>query len=440
MRIAVINPPWYYWTNKSNGKNMPANWLPFKDKKGYYAGKYEKRCGIRAGSRWAHTIQQQAGYKIFPMNLAYVTSLLKQDGHDVMLIDSITARHTYTQFYNIIKDFNPDTIVCEIGAACEDNDMTILRNLQKMIPDAKVIITGCNATINAERLIENKFVSAICKGDYVKSVQHVIDEEIDGIIDPIEYNLDDLPYPYRDDDLLWMIEEKTHGEYGITSQTGRKINLISSRGCPFSCAFCDIHVMYPNIKERSLESIEAEVKYLVEKYGKEVFLFFDDDTFNYNRKRTLAIGEIMGKYEIPWSFLGRIDTLKEGDWDDLIKNGLTSLNVGIESGSQRILDAMGKNLDVKKAKRFIKYLIERGVYVNVALVYDFKMGDVQETPEEKEMTSKLIEELGINNRTRSTAVPLPGSKMWDQLEDKNVNLDGFKVDASTELVGLKKVE
>lgn len=437
MKIAVINPPWYYWTEKESKNKMPKDWLPYDDRKGYYAGKYEKRCGIRAGSRWPHTIEVHSSHKTFPMNLAYVTSILKNQGHNVIYVDSITARHTYDQFYYMMKNFRPDFVVSETGGACEENDMQVLEKLFKLT-NAKIVLVGGTAAAKADEFVKKPFIYSVCKGDYVVSATKAINNNVKGVIEAVEYRLDDLPFPYRHDDTLWLIEEKTHGEYGFNSKTGRKINIISSRGCPYQCAFCDTHVLYPKIKMRSIPSLEKEIQYIIDRFGREVFIFFDDDTFNFNRERTVNIAKMLGKYRVPWSFLGRIDTMTEDDWDILVENGLTSVNVGIESASQRILDAMKKNLNIEEAKHFIKYLLNKGVYVNIALVYDFEMGDIKETPEEKEMSTRLVEELGVSNRTRASAVPLPGSTMWNNLEDKNKNMDGYiKIDDKTKNERLK---
>jgi radical SAM superfamily enzyme YgiQ (UPF0313 family) len=395
--IAITNPPWYY--KDENGK---------------------LRIGIRAGSRWPFTIEYQKdiGYRPFPFFMAHAMSYLLSKGIAAHFVDSITANHTYTQFFNIINDLDPQIVLIEISTPSAQNDLTIARMLHNK--GRKVVLAGTHATVFADELIKLPYVDAVLKGEYEKNLLQYIETRERRIYESISLDLNSLPVPYRDDNLIWNYREKTHGN------KERQISLMTSRGCPFKCIFCQWpRVMMNNkVKYLNVENVTAEIDHLVDYYGNDIFLYFDDDTFNFLEDRTLKIGEGIAKHGLEWSAMCRIDTLSKEAWTELYKMGLHYINIGIETANPELLETVGKKLDIVEAEEMIAHLKNIGMYIHGTFTY----GIPGETPEDQQRTKEFFQRTHLDSKQESQCMPLPGTIWYNSLseEEKNMDFDGYR--------------
>jgi len=403
-KIIVANPPWYY-----------------KDKHGKFW------FGIRSGSRWPFSVHFRKDYinryRPFPFWLAYAYSVLEKNNIDVHWLDSITLGDTYTLFFEKVKSIAPDYLFFEMTTPSIENDIFLINELHSL--GIKVLVGGAHASVFYKELLKIESIYAIFIGQYEFSLLDFFNSGcVRGIYESREFNLDDLPFPYRDDN-IWLYRERTHDMMPF------QISMLTSRGCPFNCIFCQWpRVMYRDkVKFRSIENIENEVKYLVNRYGDDIFIYFDDDTFNLNEDRTIEISKILKKYGLLWSAMCRIDTISEDGWIKLIDNGLYSVNVGIESANKNVLQSIGKKLDIIEAKERIKMLVKRGVYVHLTFTY----GVPGETEEAVKETKNFFEEVGAQSKQESKCIPLPGTIWWDTLDETErekylsnmINFDGY---------------
>jgi len=394
--IAITNPPWYYYTD--SGMHI----------------------GIRAGSRWPFSISYQDDIKVryrpFPFFMAYATSYLKSNNITAHFIDSITAGHTREQFNLIIEDLNPNFILIETSSASINNDLAIASMLNSH--DKKIILTGAHATVFASELISHPSIFAILKGEYEVSLLKFMKNPQPKIYGYENINLDELPFPYREDNLLFLYKEKTHNNIPF------QISLIASRGCRFACSFCQWPpVMYNNkLRERSIENIEAEIRYLIEKYGENIFLYFDDDTFNLKEERTLQIARMIKKYNLKWSAMCRIDTLNKSAWKECYNCGLTCVNIGIETANSRLLKIINKKLNIKEAEDKINYLKKLGMYIHCT----FTWGIPGETKENVLETREFFKRINVQSKQESKVQPLPGTPWWKSIKSKDhLSYDGY---------------
>jgi len=395
MKILLANAPWYYFDKDKN----------------------EMRYGIRAGSRWPFTINYYGGYKPFPFFLAYAHSYIKQHGVESYFLDSVTARQTYIQFYNEINRIDPEFALLEISTPSIENDFKIIDELSK---NRKIIVSGTHATVFANELIKNKNIYAVLKGTYEGNLLEFVLKPENKIYENVVIKLNDLPFPERDDRIIWLYKERTH------ENMHRQISLLSSRGCPFGCIFCQWpSIMFNNKMDfRSLDSIDKEIYYLIQKYGNKIFLYFDDDTFNLIEDRTINIGNIVAKYNLKWSAMCRVDTLSKKAWKELYKQGLTHVNIGIESASKNVLDKINKKLNIEVAEDMIKYLNELGMYVHAT----FTFGTPSETKEDIKITKEFYKRINVASKQQSHCIPLPGTIWWNNLSEKErkIDYDGYK--------------
>lgn len=396
--ILVANQPWYFYSDEEE------KW----------------QFGVRGGSRWPHTLDRPGGYKPFPFYLSYTDAYLNDlPNINSEFLDAITKRWSYTQFYNVVDFINPEYVLLETSTPSINNDLEIAEKLYNK--GYKIILGGTHATVFAEKLIENDFVFAIVKGEMEKPTAKVLRTGEPGIYDyDIIEDLDELPHPTRQSD-IWLYQERTHG------YIPRQINLMTSRGCPFNCGFCQWPTVYnnKNFRQRSVESVRDEIEQLVERYGNDIFIYFDDDTFNIGDERVKRIADILDENNLDWSAMCRVDTLEKETWKYAAERGLKAVNLGIESASQKVLDTIGKNLDISEVEKTLNYMNELGIYIHLT----FTHGVPGETEEDFEKTQKFYNRVDVQSKQESRMIAMPGTDFYEDMteeERRKLNYDGLK--------------
>ncbi|MCX5064201.1 B12-binding domain-containing radical SAM protein [Streptomyces sp. NBC_00201] len=208
-------------------------------------------------------------------------------------------------------------------------------------------------------------------------------------------------------------------------------NIVGSRGCPYNCKFCGAAWTANEdvtIRVRTPENIIGELEALHGEYGVTAFRFVDDLFLGvrdviYEHMKAFADNGIGEKYV--WDATGRInvlDRLTNGDLDVLVANGLREVALGIESGSDRILQVMDKRINAAMTERVTRRLLERGIGVKGYFI----LGYPGETREDLDATVRHIRNLwDIADRNpggiRASVFefrPYPGTPVWKTLTEE----------------------
>lgn len=415
---------------------------PWK-KTGYY--------GVRAGSRWPHFEEEHLEYVPFPFFLAYATSVLEEDGFDVLLVDAVPEKLSEEEFVKRIENFGPDLVLLEVSTISIDVDLAIVKKIrEKLGKSVKIALAGLHEFMYyPEFLDEQKDVDFVLIGEYeyiLRDLVRALDKRekdfssIKGLIwrdsfgkahsngrrEPIK-DLDELPWPARH--FLPMYEY--HDEPGSIPRPS--VQMWSSRGCPFKCVFCAWpQIMYGENKwrARSISDTVDEMEWLVKEWGF-ASVYFDDDTFNINRKRTIEFAEEVRRrnLKVPWAIMARADLMDREVLVALQRAGLASLKYGVESASQRLLDNCGKKLRIERVKEAVKMTHELGIKMHLTFMFGLP-GETMETARE---TIALALELAPDSVQFTITTPFPGSKFYYQMEQEGKILtkdfskyDGFR--------------
>ncbi|MEY9848295.1 anaerobic magnesium-protoporphyrin IX monomethyl ester cyclase [Streptacidiphilus sp. BW17] len=214
----------------------------------------------------------------------------------------------------------------------------------------------------------------------------------------------------------------------LASSGRRKAHIVGSRGCPYDCSFCGAAVSAnPDIKirTRSPEGILAELDYLSAAHQVTEFRFVDDLFLGVERfiraANEVFTAEKVGERYL-WDATGRINVLHRADdalLDTLKANGLGEVALGIESGSDRMLQAMDKRITAQMTLSVARRLMERGINVKGYLI----LGHPGERTEDLEATVRHVRALwdlddALEGSFRASAFefrPYPGSPIYDQL-------------------------
>jgi len=395
----------------------------------------KSKWGVRAGSRWPHIKDRsENNYIPFPFFLAYATSLLRKNDIEANLIDAIAEAIPEDDFLKKLSQIDFDVLVTETSVPSFYHDMEVLKKISSM--NISVILCGPNPEIfKSEFLAENDFIDFILFGEYEFTLFELIKaisqgkkdlSFIKGLIwkdqdnnaikncsrEPFE--LDSLPWPYREDSLPMEKYWDLPGDIPHPSA-----QMVASRGCPFRCNFC----LWPQVffggnayRVRDVGNVVDEMEYLILK-RRFKSIYFDDDTFNIGKDRMIKLcDEIIGRglNKVPWAIMAKADLMDEEILNKMKQAGLHAVKYGIESASQELVDRCGKNLDLKKAERVIKYTKSLGI--NVHLTFSF--GLPGETKKTIKSTIDYALELDPHSVQFSIITPFPGTALFEELDKR----------------------
>jgi radical SAM superfamily enzyme YgiQ (UPF0313 family) len=390
--------------------------------------------GVRAGSRWPHFENQGCTYLPFPFFLAYATALLRQDGFTPLLVDAIAEDIDDEAFFARMAAFAPDVLFFEVSTASLNTDLAILARARALAgPDARIIFAGAHQALGDPAfLAEHPDLDFALAGEYEFPLLALTRALRDGTplsqvpglawrdgatprVNPRgepQADLDAFPWPARD---MLPMERYCDRPGGIPAPS---LQVIASRGCPFGCVFCAWpQLMYGGngYRTRSPKDVVDEIEDCVKRYGFKSF-YFDDDTFNVGKKRILTLArEIKDRgLGLPWAIMARADRMDRELLTALRDAGLRALKYGVESGSQDILRATCKGLDLDKVAETVRITRELGIDYHLT----FMFGLPGETRETARQTLDLALRLDADSAQFSVATPFPGSRFHKLLLDK----------------------
>jgi anaerobic magnesium-protoporphyrin IX monomethyl ester cyclase len=228
-------------------------------------------------------------------------------------------------------------------------------------------------------------------------------EIVENEIRPFIENLDELPFPARN-----LVDNSI---YRRPDNNKVQATIKVSRGCPFHCFFClATPTQGEKVRKRSVENIIEEIKECVEKYNITNFLFWSD-IFDIDKSWTMDLCNkiIESGLKITWSANTRADTADFEMAKLMYKSGCRLVSIGVESGSQYMLDKMGKNITLNDVRRTVKLFRK----AKIRIYNYFVIGLPWETEETVEETIKFAIELNSDFISFYTATPLPGTRFYD---------------------------
>lgn len=231
----------------------------------------------------------------------------------------------------------------------------------------------------------------------------------------IEENLDWLPLPSRH-----LLTESDFIMNNRLSNTNlRMAHIMMNRGCPFSCRFCA--VMQKKVQYRSAENIRLELQHLIRQYHIDGFAIVDDN-FVINKANVLSICEKIRDLRMKWSALSRVDTVDYELLENMNKSGCIEIKFGIESGSEKMLAAMGKNISTAQIKKALMLAASVGIRNKIFLIHGFPGENMETTGE----TISLLKEIAplVDRVSLFRFTPLPGSYVYRNAAAYNLRLAG----------------
>jgi len=377
------------------------------------------------------------------MGMAYLAGAAKAAGHQVKVVDCEAENIGFSKLKEIIAEFMPDVIGCSSVLTNVDRCVRTMQIAKKVSPAIVTVIGGPQATIFPEQIISERVIDIVVVGEgeitmcevlyhmdtvselemiqgvWIRSNNRIIKNQKRELIK----DLDTIPFPALD---LFPLNNYKPAAYNW----GRKIvPMLSSRGCTFKCSFCEVNATFQgSFRYHSADRIISDINSIIDLYNADSIQFWDD-IFTGNKKRVHELCDKIIKYgrKFKWSCCTRTDRI---DIDLLVKmkdSGCYLILFGCESGNQKLLDLLNKNLTVEKNLKGIEMAKKAGIKT----LSTFMLGLPTET---RDMTLKTIEfaaKSSLDYAVFPLFEPYPGTEIYnDALETGYfIKEDGRKVQA-----------
>ncbi len=340
-----------------------------------------------------------------PLGLLYLSSALKKGGIDVKVID---LSHNAE-----LPEINTKLVGISATTPQYPYALDIQRRLKK---DGHIVAIGGAHSSGLSTVCLQDGFDYVVVGEGEKTIFELLELPSQRIIKN-EYikDIDSIPFPDRD---AVDIHAYKYLINGLPAST-----MITSRGCPYNCAFCGNSVWGRMTRLRSPENIFREAEQLKKKYGFGAIMFFDD-VFTLKKDRVLKICDRLRELRMDLRMFTRADTFDSQIARALYEAGCKEVGIGAESGSQRILDIAMKGTTIEQNAKAVHLCREHGMRVKLFMVIGLP-GETKETVEE---TKRWLEKVRPDDFDLTIFVPLPTSKIYNNPDsyDCHFHLDYSK--------------
>ncbi len=360
-----------------------------------------------------------------PLGLGYLAAVLEQNQYSVDIIDCQALKLSYQDFKKEISKRKPDIVGMTSTTLTYKSALQIAQITKQVHPNCITVLGGPHATFWDENALnecpsldvivrkegENTLLELVQRLEAEKSYFNVVGttckkgkETVRNPDRPYIEDLDDLPFPAHH---LFPLEHLR--KYGKII-----FPLSTSRGCTFWCNFCSAVRMFGRrYRMRNPKSVANELEFLNRKYNAQQFTFYDD-AFTVDQTRAKGICDEIHKrnLKIAWDCETRVDMVSKDLLIDMKNAGCLAVWFGVEAGSERVLDAMGKGLTLTKTKNAFKMAKDAGLMTIASVILGFP----DETPESAWETIKFVEEIKPDDVGYYIATPYPGTPMYDYVK------------------------
>jgi anaerobic magnesium-protoporphyrin IX monomethyl ester cyclase len=352
------------------------------------------------------------------LGLAYLASALEEAKYDVKILDSFASRQAWPEFEEAVRHTQADLI--GIGGMTPTIDITcraakICRKYCKFL-----VIGGPHATVFGQEIFSQipeadfavsgegeqafrELAGVLNSGKPVGRIPGIMSRDLTNTTKGFIEDLDSLPFPARH--LL-----PNHCYRYIFSRKRIITTMITSRGCPFRCIFCDKSVSGSIFRSRSVKNILDEIGRIAEEF-KNVSVIFYDDLFTFDKKRLIGIcrGILERNIRIDWKCESRVDTIDAEMLGWMKRAGCSMIAYGVESGNRNGLDYLRKGADPEQARKAFDLTRKNGVRT---MAY-FILGIPVETYNDELETIKFANRLRPDYAQFSVLSPFKGTELYE---------------------------
>jgi len=378
-----------------------------------------------------------------PLGICYVAAACEQAGAQVQLFDYIISEYRPDKLKQSLDQFQPDVVGTSSVTMNFSVAIAILKTAKSFHPHVTTIMGGPHVSFDYDNVLRSHpEIDIIVIGESEKTLLSLIPvinqpsqwQTVPGIAfmendclvvtqtQSLIDNLDDIPLPARH--LLHIPKYHT---------LGFPISIITSRGCPNQCIFCQGRRMVgQKVRYRSIEKVVNEIEMLMG-------MGFDliniaDDLFTANKSRVIALCELIRsrKLNLVWSAFSRVNTVDSEILSVMKSAGCYAVSFGIESGNKAMLKRIKKGITLNQARKAVNACKSTGIRTHAS----FMVGLPGETHETLNETLSFAQSLNIEYGFHFLA-PFPGTTLKEKIENYDLEIltqDWSKYDANRAIV------
>jgi len=376
-----------------------------------------------------------------PLGLGYLAAVLQKEGIETKIIDC-TVGPSQDDLIKVVTEEKPDIAGISATTPSFESAKVISRNIKRISPKTVIVLGGAHVSaIPEEALLEESFdLGVLGEGEVTfleivktyskdkdtrafRKIKGIAFREDDRVIktEPREFieNLDELPFPARN--LMPPLRK-----YHPTPASYRRLPLgvvMTSRGCPMHCTFCDRAVFGNTHRSRSPQNVMDEIEELIKKYGAREIRFFDD-TFTLKKDFVFGLCDEMERRRLkfPWTCLTTVLAVTRQMLKRMREVGCWQVLFGLESGDDGMLKLLKKGNTVETNRRAVRWAQEAGLEVRA----DFIVGTPGETIKSLNNTLNFALEMNLDYAHFNHFIPFPGTEIYRGLSNQGYVFDFSK--------------
>lgn len=360
------------------------------------------------------------------LGLAYFASVLQKEGYDVYILDCTAERVSLDIIEDKIRSYGSiDFIVFTASTLTFKNAIVIAKICKKIFPPIRILFKGVHSRVLPDEVLSYNFVDYVIRDEGEETIKELISgKSLSKILD-LSYkkkgiivhnkprlltkNLDTIPYP-----AYHLLPMKKYRPFVGTYRKIPAVNVITTRGCAGKCTFCHkVFVGAP--RGRSAKNVIEEIKLLQKRYGAKEIIFFDDNFATFKRNVNELCDIILReKIDIAWTCATRIDSVDREMLKKMKAAGCHLVHFGVESGDERILNSIKKNISLEQVKKTIQSAKELGLDTRAS----FMFGNPGETEETIKKTLDFAINLDLDMAVFVITIAYPGTEIYKWAKKK----------------------
>lgn len=355
---------------------------------------------------------------LVPTGLCYLHACSREAGYDSTLANF--SAWPVSRIKKELLNLKPDFIGISQWTHNRHVSLELATMCRSLLPDSTIVMGGGHATFCYEDiLVEGSPVDLVVRGEAESTLLELIARlssgaewrDIAGLafrrygtitVTPPRKSLDDLdrlPLPASHLDRSVGVDPEMQSEF-----------IVTTRGCPSTCYFCSSPDFWgKRVRFRSPAAIVDEIRYIRQKYGL-IYFSIRDDTFTADRRRVLEFCSQMQKHEVNilWNCQSRVTAIDEELVTEMKRAGCECIQLGVESGSLRILQQLGKNIAPPQIEQACAIIRDIGIHLSVYLISDVP----GETGDDIRQTIDLIRHIHPDDGYVSPLAYYPGTQLY----------------------------
>ncbi len=370
------------------------------------------------------------GGKQIPLGIFYLAGYVRKHGYEVDAIDAEAQNLTSEDILTYFQDGKFNVLGISATTVAFHRSLELAVTVKKSLQETPVIIGGPHVSSQPSQPLQfDAFDYAVpYEGEetLLELLQSLEDktspENIKGIV--FRYNneirvnpqrayikeLDTLPFPAYD----LIPDLSVYSPPPFNYKQRPVANIITSRGCPNNCTFCERTTFGRKLRMRSPENIADEIELLIKKFGINEIAFVDD-TFTVKSERIYEIFDLTRKkgLHFPWTCMSRVDTVDENLLEYMRDNGCWYIAFGIESGDEEILKEIRKKIRLSDVERVVALCNRIGIKTKGFFI----VGHPKESLETIDKTIAFAKSLKLDHIVVTVNTPMPGSYQYQHAHE-----------------------